>query len=96
MIIFLLGIQTKEVLAFKKTGEICDTLGSLAADPMHKDIPVEFENSDTLILINACLSAINFSNEPESLDRYHIQLGRGYLKVGDVESALSSFKISAE
>ena len=26
MIIFLLGIQTKEVLAFKKTGEICADL----------------------------------------------------------------------
>jgi TPR repeat protein len=76
-------------------GSSCDDLGALAADPLRQSEPVKFEDIQAKELINACRAAISSATKPQDQARYYLQLGRGQLRDGDSNGAMSSFKKSA-
>ena len=67
----------------------CDHLAALEADPGHTAAPVAFADIIPDAVITACLEAIAASNGDEP--RYFLQLGRGYLRGGEVDAALAAF-----
>ena len=81
--------------AFDQPGSSCDDLGALAADPLHQSEPVRFEDIQAKRLISACRAAIASATKPQDQARFYLQLGRGQLRDGDSEGAISSFYKSA-
>ena len=81
--------------AFEQPGSSCDDLGALAADPLRRSEPVEFQDIQANQLINACRAAIASATNPQDRARYYLQLGRGQLRGGDSKGAISSFHKSA-
>ena len=77
--------------ASDQPGSSCDDLGALAADPLRQSEPVEFQDIQANQLINACLAAIASAAKPQDRARYYLQLGRGQLRDGDSQGAISSF-----
>ena len=72
-----------------QTPHRCDHLAALEADPGHTAAPVAFADIIPDAVITACLEAIAASNGDEP--RYFLQLGRGYLRGGEVDAALAAF-----
>ena len=81
--------------ALDKLGSNCDGLGALMADPLRQSEPVRFEDIQAKRLISACRAAIASATNPQNQARYYLQLGRGQLRDGDSNGAMSSFKKSA-
>jgi TPR repeat protein len=81
--------------ASDKLRSSCDDLGALMADPSRQSEPVRFEDIQAKRLISACRGAIASATKPQNQARYYLQLGRGQLRDGDSNGAMSSFKKSA-
>ena len=72
--------------------DLCDILGSLEADPNAVAPAVAFQDINPVNLIEACAVAIDRSDE--SLPRFLLQRGRGYLRLGDGAAAMSDIQKS--
>ena len=70
-------------------GDLCDRLASIAADPDHQAVPVEYSAIEGKLVIDACREAVN--SAPNN-GRYWIQLGRGYLKLDQGDAMLAAFE----
>ncbi|HAN80986.1 MAG TPA: hypothetical protein DCQ47_05985 [Gammaproteobacteria bacterium] len=68
---------------------MCDRLASIAADPDHQAVPVEYSAIEGKLVIDACREAVN--SAPNN-GRYWIQLGRGYLKLDQGDAMLAAFE----
>ena len=73
---------------------LCDDLGALEADPFAVSAPVAFQDINSGALISACTAEI--AKQDDSLPRYLLQRGRGYLRAGQSESAIGDIAKSHE
>ena len=58
----------------------CDLLGSLEADPLSISEPVDFQDIQSIELVNACTEAIEEQND--NVARYYLLRARGHLRGG--------------
>ena len=69
--------------------EACDRLAALEADPFHTAPPVAFAAIDPATVIPACREAL--ATEGAQRPRLWLQLGRGYLRAGQIDAAMDAF-----
>ena len=70
----------------------CDLLGSLEADPLSISEPVDFQDIQSIELVNACTEAIEEQND--NVARYYLLRARGHLRGGSYEQAISVIRRS--
>lgn len=92
-VLLMLGISEPHSMAYAETeGQACDRLAALEADPSHTSEPVAFDDIDSVAVISACMQAITVGQGDNR--RYWLQLGRGYLRAGDIDAAYAAFETS--
>ena len=69
--------------------EACDRLAALEADPHHTAPPVSFAAIDPATVIPACRDALATGDQDSP--RLWLQLGRGYLRAGQIDAAMDAF-----
>ena len=67
----------------------CDRLAALEADPHHTAAPVAFAAIDPAAVIPACRNALATAGAEKP--RLWLQLGRGYLRAGQIDAAMDAF-----
>ena len=75
---------------------LCDKLAALESDPKKTSKPVLFEDLNSKLIINICTSAIKESRNTKHISRFYLQRARGYLKIRDVNNAISDLNKSYE
>ena len=72
----------------------CDLEASLEADPVHVSAPVAFDAIEPKSAIEVCLEALSNRLDKQTRGRIWLQLGRGYLKNHQINSAKAAFEKS--
>ena len=73
----------------------CDALAALKADPLRTASPVPYGDLDPRDVIIACKNAVILEEANLERGRFLLQLGRGYLKKGEIDKARAAFKNSS-
>ena len=75
---------------------LCDKLAALESDPKKTSKPVLFEELNSKLIIDICTRAIREPRNTKHISRFYLQRARGYLKIRDVNNAISDLNKSYE